>query len=271
MVSVTLILCTAAIVFRTALRSRYWAWKIEHAAEPAEQVAALALLCNAGDGGRWGVTVLLEDARPEIRQCGVLALQYASPDWSRRRLVAALRDPDSDVRGLAALGLAMLHDDRVIPQLRAMYTSGTDQAAVGACLALQRLGSPAAQAVLAKLADTPGTPARRAALIEALGATGSTQAAKALLELLDDHRPCGAPTERERIMRKLGPLLAARGLASAPAPAPTSHSEQTIAERAAEALGRITGLVPRFASDQPPAQRTAAAQQWRAWIASHGN
>ena len=267
LLALTLAFCISVLLFRSQLQNRWWAWKIAHATSPTERAAALTMLCNTADAGRWGLGTLLADPRPEIRQYGVIALQSATTAWARDRLATALGDPDPDVRQLAAFGLARLHDDRVIPQLRAMYTSGSDVSAAAACLVLQRMGTPASTATLAALANVPATPPRRAALIDALESVGSTSAARALLTLLDDPRPCDAPPPGARIMRKLAPLLAARGLTAASAPA--SRPAHTVAERAALALARITGLRPGFSSDLPEPRRHAAAGAWRAWITAH--
>jgi HEAT repeat protein len=261
--------CVAALVFRTPIRSRYWAWQVIQAHSVAERVAPLTCLCNAGDAGRWGAAALLAHPDEEIRQYGVVVLQHAESDWSRRALLQALRDSSESVREMAALGLAVRGDDTVIPELLRIYADGDDPSARAACLALERLATPAAVAALTGLTREPADAARRAALADALAAIGSENCVPGLLELLDDGRPCGVETRAERVLARLAPLLAERGLSepatSRPASAPVT---QTVAERAAAALAQITGLSPPFAPDLTVEQRNEAVRVWSDWLAA---
>lgn len=270
---VTLAACVAAVVFRTAIRSRFWAWQVIRSQRLEHRAVPLGLLCNAGDAGRWGIRTLLEHRDAEIRQLGVLVLHHVRGDWSRGQLLRMLGDPDARVRELAAVGLAIHGDAIVIPRLKKLYLTGDTAVGVAACLALERLASPPAVAALAELARRPADPARRAALVDALAAIGTPQCAAVLLELLDDHRPSGVPTRAESVLARLGPVLAEKGLLPEPASAQATRltsapAGQTVAERAAEALARITGLSPPFGSDLPPAEREAAARLWQEWLGS---
>jgi HEAT repeat protein len=271
MIGVTLTACLAALLFRTPLRSRYWAWQVVQAGSTEERAAPLTCLCNAGDDGRWGTEILLTHPDAEIRQFGVLVLQHARSDRSRRRLLQMLEDPGEAVREMAALGLAIHGDVSVIPRIRRLYTEGDASAASAACLALERLATPEAVAALAALATQPAEERRRAALVDTLDAIGTPDCAAALLHLLDDHRSCPVGPRAERLLARLAPLGARGGLAEWTTSRPTSErAAETVAERAAAALTRITGLTPAFASDLPDEQQAAAARVWRDWIAAHG-
>ena len=269
--AVTLLACVGALLFRTPLRSRYWAWQVARSASPDGRAAALTLLCNAGDAGRWGTATLLASSDPELRQYGVVVLHHVRSDWSRRRLLDRLTDPDADVRELAALGLAIHRDPAALPELRRLYCAGDSAAAGAACLALERMGTPEAEAALAELAGQWVEAASRAALIDALESVGSVRCAAALLKLLDDHRPCTVATRAERFLERFAPLAAAHGLVDgAMLQAATRPSAPrrpgTIAERAAAALAGLTGLGPSFASDMSEEERETAASVWRAWL-----
>jgi HEAT repeat protein len=274
MIAVTLLACLAALVFRTPLRSRYWAWQVVEARGVAERAAPLTHLCNAGNAGRWGTETLLAHPEPEIRQFGVLVLQHVRSDWSRRRLVQMLTDPDETVTELAALGLAIHGDASCIPELRRLYAGQDALTASAACMALERLATPEAVAAMAALAAQPASVAHRAALVDALAAVGTSDCVAPLLGLLSDHRPCEIATRADRLLERLTPVVAESGFgavspaepASRPATEPASH---TIAERAAAALERITGLSPPFASDMRPEQQEGAARVWRDWLARH--
>lgn len=272
MIAVTLLACLAALVFRTPLRSRYWAWQVVEARGVAERAAPLTQLCNAGNAGRWGTETLLAHPEPEIRQFGVLVLQHVRSDWSRRRLVQMLTDRDEAVTELAALGLAIHGDASCIPELEQLYTRQDALTASAACMALERLGTPEAVAAMAVLAAQPASVAHRAALVDALAAVGTSDCVAPLLGLLSDHRPCEVATRADRLLERLAPLAAGIGLGEVPIPEPSSRpatepASHTIAERAAAALGRITGLSPPFTSDMSPEQREDAARVWRDWLA----
>lgn len=260
--------CTAALLFRSSVRSRYWAWRLARAADPAQRSVYLEALCRGGDQARWGIRALLGEADPQLRQYGVLALHHVRTPWARQRLLESVSDPDIAVRRLAAAGLAIHRDDSVIPMLKWFYQAGDEPSASTACLAFERLGSPAAIAALRELALEPAEVTRRAALVDALNAIGKPECVPALIQLLTDHRPCAVPAPVETPEPELISHLKAAGFqipptsqtASAPHPA-------TIAERAATALAEITGLHPPFSSSAPADQRAAAAQQWSDWWA----
>jgi len=269
-IAVTIAMCAIALLFRTPLRSRYWAWQVVNAANIEARTVPLTHLCNAGDGGRWGTTVLLDDSRAEIRQFGLLILQHVHSDWSRERLLQSFDDPSEAVREMAALGLAIQGDESVIPELRRRYVEGDAGAASAACIALGRLATPTAVEALATLAERPADVVRRAAVVDALGQIGRADCVIPLVTLLDDHRPCEVPTPERQVLDKFGPLAASAGLVlPGDELANAEGTVTTIAERAAAALARITGLEPPFASDLEEQERAAAAEAWRAWAASH--
>jgi hypothetical protein len=258
--------CVAALVFRTPLQSRIWAYRLAHATTPAERAAYLGPLCNAGERARWGIAALLADRMPDVRQYGALALQHVKTDWARQRLLALLRDPDEPVRRLAAVGLAIQFDERVIPTLKQYYETGDDDSAAAACLALERLGTPAAVAALAESAPRPADVARRADLIDALEGIGTPACVPALIALLSDDRPCDLPPRSEELTARALQGLAAAGYPRQPASLPTTGPRpHTVAERAAAALAQITGLDLPFSSDAPDEERAAAIRQWTQW------
>lgn len=273
-IALTLAACLTALAFRSSLRSRYWAWQVVRASGVEQRAAPLTHLCNAGDAGRWGTSVLLAHPESEIRQFGVLVLQHVRSDWSRSRLLLMLNDTSEAVRELAALGLAIHGDPAVIPELERLYAAGDPMTGAAACIALERLATPEAVASLAVLAAEPADVTRRTALVDALAAIGTPPCAPPLLRLLHDQRPCRIQPRAERLLERLMPLAAESGLVEAPlresATQPsTAPALETIAERAAAALAGITGLSPPFTSDLPEQQRANAERIWRQWVATH--
>jgi hypothetical protein len=114
-IGLTALACCGALLYRTEVRSRYWAWRLTRATDPAECAVYLGALCNAGESGRWGVAALLDDPRGQVRQYGVLALQPLRTPWARARLRELLADTDPHVRNLAESGLALPGDPSADP------------------------------------------------------------------------------------------------------------------------------------------------------------
>lgn len=265
---ITAALCVAALALRTPIRSRYWAWCLARAASPAERGVYLTGLCNAGAAGRWGIAALLSSRDGEVRQYGVLALQHLKTDWARQQLLECLTDPDPSMGRLAATGLAIHRDESVIPVLKSLYETGDESAATTACIALEYLATPPAIAALSELAGKPADPGRRAALVDTLAGVGQPECVLPLLRLLSDHRPCDTPPRSNKRAQFVLDDLRAAGYSIMPSSrATTAPVPRTIAERAAAALARITGLSPAFSSVAPEEERKAAEGQWAEWYA----
>jgi hypothetical protein len=271
-VGLTLAACITAVCFRTAIRSRFWASRVISAGGAAERASYLTLLCNAGDGGRWGTSVLLDHADAGIRQQGVIVLHHVRTAWARERLTRLLGDPDAGVTELAALGLALHGDESVIPRLRELYESGPADAGRAACIALGRLATPTAITTLTELAGAPGDVEHAAALVDALDDVGTAEAVPALLKLLADERECNMAARRDQraqqILRHFGNQSGSlpemiEGLEHGPA-------GRTVADRAARVLGRITGISTPYTATMPAVARDAARTAWEAWQRDHG-
>ncbi len=268
MIALTAVACLAALLFRTPIRSRYWAWQVMEARGIAERAAPLTCLCNAGNGGRWGVAALLSHRDDEIRQYGVVVLQQVESGWSRRQLLRMLGDPSEAVREMAALGLALHGDETVVPVLEQLYADGDSVSASAACLALERLATPRAVTALTVLARSSADTSRRVCAVDALGAIGRADCVTGLLAVLDDHRSCPVGTRAEQFLERFSPWAGERGIVEPATSRPASKAvTQTIAERAAMSLSRITGLSPPFASGLSEEQRAEAARTWRDWLA----
>jgi HEAT repeat protein len=196
----------------------------------------------------------------------VVVLQHVRTSRARTELLQALVDRDESVRELAALGLALQGDSRVVPTLKGLYRTADEGGAAAACVALERLGTPEAITALAELAPGHADADRRAALVDALGGIGQPECVPPLIELLSDERVCsGLPRALRAARGVLGDLAATGRLAIDAGSLPTQAAAQTVAERAAAALTRITGLNSPFASSAPAAERERAAQTWREW------
>ena len=269
-IGLTAAACIAAIAFRTPLRSRYWAWHIAHSTTQDQRSTYLAALCNVGERGRWGVSALLASRDAEVRQYGVLVLHHIRTPWAQARLLNAVTDPDPSVERLAAVGLAIHGDESVIPMLKWLYQAGNEHSASAACLALERLGSPAAIAALDELSLEPADVAHRASLVDALAGVSKPACVPALLRLLSDARSCDRPPRSEQAVQRALGMLQASGqpvhVFSAPATGPCAG---TIAERAAEALGEITGIRVPYSSAGSESDRTEAQHAWQQWFVSH--
>ena len=270
MVATTLAVCVAAIFFRTAIRARYWAWQVQNASSETERALAVALLCNAGDAGRWGTKVILHDPDPEIRQYGVLVLNHARGDWAHERLFDTLSDPDRNVRQLAALGIGIHGRPAAIDRLVRIFAEAEPETAGAAAWALARFPGRAAEQALVGLPIRAGDVWRSAAVIDALEARGTVAGMERLLAFLEDHRDCPAPTREELVLAQVAPWAQTQGIAELASPASGSGEQaadsHTLAERAAAALARNTGVAVPFASSMPKGARRAAREAWQGWI-----
>ncbi len=269
MVLVTAIACGAAIFLRTPLRSRWWAARVMETDDANERAACLTALCNAGDGGRWGTSVLLEHADPAVRSAGVVVLQHVRSDWSRGRLLAALKDADANVREMAAVGLAIHGDESVLPRLIEMFRSADAGAARAACIALEELASPGAVAAVAELVALGPAEVdadRRAMLVDALSGIGTDGCVPPLIAMLDDHRATSLPTRAEQLgQRALAAAVLQRPEFATAATSRPAAERRSIAERAAAALARVTGLDAPFSSEAPEETRAEAMRVWSKW------
>ena len=258
--------CVAALFLRTPLRSHYWASRVIESPDAAERAVYLTALCNAGDAGRWGTSRLLNHASEDVRSAGVIVLQNVRTDWSARRLLEMLSDQSRHVRELATLGLAIQGDESVIPRLREMFSSG-DEATVGAaCVALERLSTPASIATLTELADVDATIVQRAHLIDALDGIATAECVRALVSMLNDDRICPIPTRASQLaFDALSGADELRALAGDLTSQPSTPPTGTVAERAAAALVRITGIEAAFTSEMSEAERKESGRRWLAY------
>ncbi|MBN1956446.1 MAG: HEAT repeat domain-containing protein [Anaerolineae bacterium] len=99
-------------------------------------------------------------------------------------LVAALEDPDADVRACAVVGLAELRPPEAVLPLTALLSDPSAYVARLAADALARFGRPAAAALIAALQD--GDVAARAGAARALSSIQPPEAIPALCAALDD-------------------------------------------------------------------------------------
>ncbi|QOJ14967.1 MAG: HEAT repeat domain-containing protein [Planctomycetia bacterium] len=272
MIATTLALCAIALAFRNDIRGRYWAHRASQSNDLSERAYYLNLLIAAGESGAWGVGALARDSRVQNRELAALVLQTRRSPWAREILFRLLVDAEPSVRDLAILALATIRDPGAIDPLMAMYSSDDSEAALRArtaCAGLQRMGGFPALQALSRLVEVNASAAARGALVDALLDVGGTAAVADLLKFLDDHRECSLPSFEERMAMEVlrGAGSEQLGFFSAQPDASASQPTQvtTVAERAARALGEITGRKPPFASAGSEAERRAAIEEWLTW------
>ncbi|MBK8915419.1 MAG: HEAT repeat domain-containing protein [Phycisphaerales bacterium] len=292
MIAATLALCAILLAFRNDIRGRYWAYRAAESNDLAQRAQYLNLLIGAGDSGAWGIGVLARDARVHNRELAALALQTRRAGWAREILVELLSDQEESVRDLAVLALATIRDAKAMNLLMAMYSyDDTEEAlrAQTACVGLQRMGGFSALQALSALVEVKSSAAARGALVDALLEVGGSGAVADLMKFLDDHRPCPTPSYQERMAwlalggagsaapflpRETGPQSAVGegaaagqtgGAAGDSVTVAATQPSMTVAERAAAALGDITGRKPPFSSAASEAERRAAIEEWLSW------
>ena len=265
---ITLVVCVAAYLLRTPIQARQDALRLADATDDATRAALLNRLIAAGDRGRWGILILLSNASPAIRQYGVLAAQPLRSEWSRDALFARLLDLDPVVAETAAVALAARDAAGVFPELRGLFASSDPHAARVACIALAVSGTPAATAELDAWSRLPASANHRAAIIDAAEGIGDAASGRVLLRLLDDDRACTSPTRIQRLARQV-PIgaLAPHGIVTERFQSMDGEDTETVSQRAAAALVRITGVNPPFAENANPEDRDTARRAWEAALA----
>jgi len=270
-VAITAAACVAALLFRGPLLARYWAFRLMHAETPALRSSCLGVLCRLAPSAHGAVKMLLNSRNPADRRDAARVLEWMPGAWARERLLELLRDPDDEVREAAEGALGFRHEDAVIPTLKSYYQCADTNVALSACAVLSYLRTPEAIRVLTGLAGEEADVDRRAGLVDALDSVGTPACVPALLRLLDDHRLCDQPSLVERHLLRVWQRIRTDPRVPALATLATSAPRrQTIAERAAAALRRITGLELPFTSDAPEPQRREYHRVWEEWYLTQG-
>lgn len=124
------------------------------------------------------------------------------------RLVACLDDPREEVRIVAARGLGMLGDTRVIRPLLLGLTAASRWATIRAAAVLASLGPPAAPTLAALVVEEAarpdsGDPVRLRLLLDSLAELGGRDCAGAVKPLLG-HRSVDVRARAARILGRLG-------------------------------------------------------------------
>ncbi len=266
LLSVSVLVCVAALIWRSEIRARYWAGRIAASDNLQQRAYYLTLLCNAGDSARWGVSYLAARSDPGVRQYAALALQHVEAEWAPAARLRLLQDSDPQIRSLAALALALRGDARIVPLLQEML-AGEPAGAAGACLALERLGGPDAICAIDAALPEVSSPDVRAMLVDALEQIDEPGCVPPLLRLLDDERQSELPGRAETLAREAQSALLSQGVvvaASSPA-MDSTRTRRTIAERAAVALTRITGIDGERWAELDAAARAERRERWRDW------
>lgn len=251
--------CATALLLRTPLRSLYWAQRVISAGNNSDFATHLTLLCNAGDGARWGIKRLLNHNSPAIRQAGVVALQHGRGPWSRGELVRMMHDTDDETADLAAVGFAFRRSELSVDAVHRLLSTATEPAFARVLYALGRAAAPGDDAIIISQVRALDNPALAAEMLDALGNFHSRRSISALMTFLDDHRACQRATVSERLGQR---ALGAASVQTAAFAEPTSvTAPQTLGYRAARMLERITGAPAADPNRPTPGER----QAWEAW------
>ncbi len=179
---------------------------LEHLQNPniddaaAEQVAIV--LGEAGDAGWTAIESLVGASDPDRRFWAVRALWANGSDAAISALAALLLDPDEMVRSAAALALGELHPESAISPL--LKLTATDETAAGnhAADALAKIGTPAANGLIALLEHPQAWVRRRAA--KALIPIKSHAAIRPLIDRLDNDESYLVRYFADRALKKMG-------------------------------------------------------------------
>ncbi len=141
-------------------------------------------LGKLGDAGWAAVESLAHAADPDRRFWAVRALWANGSDAAISELLALLNDPDEMVRSAAALALGEMRAETAILDLLTLVETDATSAGNHAADALAKIGTPAAEGLIALLAHPQKFVRLRAA--KALVPIESHDAIRPLIDLLDN-------------------------------------------------------------------------------------
>ncbi len=257
------------MLFRTDIRTRWWAYRLGQAGDPAARRYYTACLAATGSGSLSATRRLLDHPRLEVRLAALQILHHCSDPAARKFLVLAIADRDDRVSDRAALELALRSDRRgAVEELEALASSSSPEIARKAVVGMQRLGEPQAEDFLLGLLERTSDPDLRAQIIDALGLMGSRSAVPALIECLADQRAISHPPASFRwanqAIQCLESQLPAEGLDPATLRS-ASVAPCTVAGVAERALAWITGISGGDPNAQRGHDRSEAIEPWREW------
>ncbi len=148
----------------------------------AEQTAIA--LGKLGDAGWAAIESLAHAANPDHRFWAVRALWANGSDAATLQLITMLTDPDEMVRSAAALALGEMRAETAISALLKMLSTDETSAGNHAADALAKIGTPAAEGLIALLENPHKWVRLRAA--KALVPIESHDAIRPLINLLDN-------------------------------------------------------------------------------------
>lgn len=151
--------------------------------DTAAEQAAIAL-GELGDTGWAAIESLARAADPDRRFWAVRALWANGSDTAISELLALLNDPNEMVRSAAALALGEMRAETAIADLLTLLETDETSAGNHAADALAKIGTPAAEGLIALLAHPQKLVRLRAA--KALVPIKSHDAIRPLIDLLDN-------------------------------------------------------------------------------------
>jgi HEAT repeat protein len=225
------IVWVVVVMQRSAIRARWWEYKLLRVESLEDRARYLALLCSLGQRAVPSARRLLQSDAAPVRSYALVILDQVPGEAATRLLRTAVDDPDPDIRLSAVRGLAF-RDDLIA--LAEIVRSDDEVAACAAAEGLASLASDQAVNLLITQVREHPLLAVRVQAIQCLGHLGAVQAVDVLTECLNDDTLFDGATLTERTaaaaIQTVGP--------SQPLELP---GPRTVADFAAAALERITG------------------------------
>ena len=153
----------------------------------AEKEAAAERLMAAGRSALPGLQVALQSENPDARWWAARALAGIDGPAAARMLLAALADPDEDVRVCAIMGLGERREAAAVDELLALWPEANAYVGPHIGDALSKIGEPAVPGLVESL--VAGPVAVRVQAARALVRIESQQSIPALIKALDDPEP----------------------------------------------------------------------------------
>jgi HEAT repeat protein len=207
--------------------------------EALAPLAALARLGDADAEARLGR--LLDSAAADDKTRMIRVLQDAGARSQAPKIAALLGDPQSQVRGAAALAAGALQFSAAVPRLQELFSTDLPVVRMFAAAGLKRLGQSSADAYLSDLLRN-GAPEVRLIAAEAYQSGTTSQWAPSIKELLSDRNEINRVRAAE-LLACCDPPAARSALLDALASGNPSMREE--AARVLEARGLTDARVAR--------------------------
>ncbi len=269
-IAVMIVLWLAVVLSRHTIWAHWWAYKLRESEDVPDRLYYLGRLAGLGKDSVGVARQLLSCDDVELRSYGVHLLSRVETAESKAGLLAAVADPDPDIRRLALQAYAARDGADVVTELTRLMTDPHDDVAMWAVVSLVTKHGGSARPVVIDAARRHTNVAVRVQAIQALAMVDADEAIDTLIACLPDLTVfVGRTAIEESAAMALDSASAAGPTGQPPARPPTAGRidnapTHVVGEEAARALRALTGESFGYSAVDMDA-RQRAINAWRRW------